>query len=323
MTEPKLLIDPEITVPTSTTPFIKQDPEAEVELPNEMANVKVKVDPEIEIHISSSSSSSSPSKKRSHEEMQPLASAPTNTKPPTSTPFETIEKKFHDFRKQYDLKTSIPHIIWSVSDPVQEVHGKWEVQEWGEERKKEEESKLTQADIDLHHHAMILPRSTYTLFGLRNKEITYADTRNDPSDFCVMLNTQQGVSGIDSDDDSMDDKSTDPMPETDNAKPIARRVINDTEEWQQHSVKTRFKLKMPCDEAPWTGSHVLEGVPCTPRHYDVIQIAYWGYLKECKKNNVHPNLLPHWVADPGQACQRMPWGSAPKRLTQRAKPYMF
>ena len=189
MTEPKLLIDPEITVPTSTTPFIKQDPEAEVELPNEMANVKVKVDPEIEIHISSSSSSSSPSKKRSHEEMQPLASAPTNIKPPTSTPFETSEKEFHDFRKQYDLKTSIPHIIWSVSDPVQEVHGKWEVQEWGEERKKEEESKLTQADIDLHHHAMILPRSTYTLFGLRSKEITYADTRNDPSDCMVMLNT--------------------------------------------------------------------------------------------------------------------------------------
>ena len=67
MTEPEL-IDPEITMPTSTISPIKLSPEAEVELPNETANANVvKVDPEIKIKIENNKDNNNCTTKSGHK----------------------------------------------------------------------------------------------------------------------------------------------------------------------------------------------------------------------------------------------------------------
>jgi hypothetical protein len=77
--------------------------------------------------------------------------------------------------------------------------------------------------------------------------------------------------------------------------------------WHAKSASTRHKVDMEGGAAPWTSEHPMVGVPNTARHYDVIQVAYWDWLRKhpSKKSR---NSLPVWWADCSQMVDRMAWG---------------
>ena len=117
------------------------------------------------------------------------SSSPSSSSSSSTTPWDAREAHLNALRAAYDKKRGTHHVIWRVSDPLTTLHDRWEVQEWSEETKKEERRKLTQEQVDTHHHAMIVSDECYKAFADCCDDITYADPRNDRADGFVMLNT--------------------------------------------------------------------------------------------------------------------------------------
>ena len=94
--------------------------------------------------------------------------------------------------------------------------------------------------------------------------------------------------------------------------------------WKEHSLKTRFKLDMEKHSAPWTSDHQLRGlVPTSPRVLDVVQVAYWAWLRGQKGGAAHTKANPQWLCDATQSVHRAPWGGDPMSFNQFSKIYSF
>ena len=79
---------------------------------------------------------------------------------------------------------------------------------------------------------------------------------------------------------------------------------------------------MPANHKPWTGSHRLLGVPKSlghPRYVDMIQVAYWDWLRQKKT----PKSTPRWFCDITQSIERKPWGEDVSAFAQKSLPYSF
>jgi hypothetical protein len=113
-----------------------------------------------------------------------------------------------------------------------------------------------------------------------------------------------------SDDDGGDSEQTGKVAEDDWA------------DWRSHSVEVRGSLEMPDNLAPWTSKEVvkLTGVKGGPRFVDVIDVAYFSYLKQCK--NGIPKI-PRLCCDISQGVERRHWWAEPNTLTQGSLLYVF
>jgi hypothetical protein len=92
--------------------------------------------------------------------------------------------------------------------------------------------------------------------------------------------------------------------------------------WQTDTVGVRASLDMPEDFAPWTPTARLVGCPQTPRHADIIDVAYFAWLKEQDPNEAL-SKRPRFVVDISQGVERRPWGDEPHTQTQRSLSYTF
>ncbi len=77
--------------------------------------------------------------------------------------------------------------------------------------------------------------------------------------------------------------------------------------WHGQSKRIRARLNMPQGEEVWTDKHVLIGVPQIPRFLDVLQVAYWSWLR--KHPSAEERAKPvEWWADISQSIERQHWG---------------
>ena len=84
----------------------------------------------------------------------------------------------------------------------------------------------------------------------------------------------------------------------------------------------RAKLEMPSEMTCWTGKHILEGVPRTSRHMDVIDVGYWAWRlgnrgKEAGKQ------VPRWFCNASQSVHRHPWGATIGMVGQKSLWYSY
>lgn len=92
-------------------------------------------------------------------------------------------------------------------------------------------------------------------------------------------------------------------------------------QWKEHSLKTRYKLDMGPDAAPWTSDHQLRGLPRTPRNLDIVQVAHWAWLRST--GGIGDKQDPKWFVDTTQSVHRLPWGPHPMSFNQATKLYSF
>jgi len=92
--------------------------------------------------------------------------------------------------------------------------------------------------------------------------------------------------------------------------------------WKEYSLNTRYKLSMPSDAQPWTKEHQLKGLPSGPRQRDVVQVAYWAWLRS-QRGCLRKTATPDWHVDASQSVHRMTWGPDPSSFNTASMVYYF
>ncbi len=79
---------------------------------------------------------------------------------------------------------------------------------------------------------------------------------------------------------------------------------------------------MPVGYERWTDKNKLVVLPKTCRHRDIVQVAYFAWLKQLPVGSTIPRA-PRFCVDASQSIDRRPWGPSPKTLTQDGQIYVF
>ncbi len=99
---------------------------------------------------------------------------------------------------------------------------------------------------------------------------------------------------------------------------------DDDQEWRHLTVGVRKSLGMDEHEAPWTSTHVMEGVNrANARHRDLIQVAFGAYREHCRKNKQKLSSSPDWCVDLTQQVDRHPWAPEPRSFNKGSLMYCF
>lgn len=93
--------------------------------------------------------------------------------------------------------------------------------------------------------------------------------------------------------------------------------------WVKHSIEMRRKYEMPPDHKPWSSCHLLRGVPQSDRMVDLIDIAWFVYMKENKLRGSPERVVPKLFLDLSQDVHRRPWSPDVATLIQGCLIYSF
>ncbi len=78
-------------------------------------------------------------------------------------------------------------------------------------------------------------------------------------------------------------------------------------------------MEMATEATPWTETARLVGVPTSPRMTDLLQVAYFAWLKQ----TTDPSKKPEWCVDISQGVERKPWSEVPRTFGQTSLEYSF
>jgi hypothetical protein len=118
-----------------------------------------------------------------------------------SSPYEARQEEFSQIHKQRSADTGEEYVIAAICDPLGELSDERleQILDGGKDRDDLDEldsaelkialQKMTQKEVDDFVRAMIVPVKLFELKHTLSESILYADSRNDPGNGFLMLNT--------------------------------------------------------------------------------------------------------------------------------------